>query len=156
MGNKLRFEQDSASGFCPDCGSVLGALADPSSKSSSTAEMNVCPSPFCPSGHKEGREGLLPGVDASLLYRERALSFTRDGDGGATGAQVGVIRAVKHEDVHDPVARAKSLVVATNVRWPEDMKQFGELFSHHVHHEDAPNVAPPNDGWDQSRTHPVL
>ncbi len=162
MAKKIRFEKGLAQGgnedsFCPECGSVLGHVLDLSGDEPELLKDAVCPAPFCSRRMEHegsGGEGLLPGADPSLLYRARALIFVPDGE--ADGKETGTIRALRYEEVHDPVARHRAKPVVTEVVWPDDRKAFSELFSHHVHHEKDPHVTPLNDGWDRSRPLPVL
>jgi len=134
---------------CPHCGSLLGRFDD---------DANLCcPSPVC-------NEGVfLPGVEPSLLYRAFALVFMPDEPGHLQDVpesqrkrEVGVIRAVPPGQVHDPVVRRNSPIVATDVVWPDDRGYFNDLFDHHIHHENAPHVTPLNDGWDAGHELPVL
>lgn len=113
----------------------------------------VCPSPYCPKSFRPGA-ALLPGVDPSYLYRGRALLFCPERE--VEGGEVGVIRAVPFEHVHCATSRHQALIVVRDIVWPQDRKRFGELFDHHIHHEDAPHVSPLNDGWDSHHGLPVL
>jgi hypothetical protein len=129
---------------CPRCGSILGAY---------DGREAFCPSPTC------GGEGRLPpGIDASFLYRARALVFVPDPQAEPVPGcdEVGVILAVEPELVTSEVARRHAPVVVSDVCWPRDRARFSQLFDHHVHHVDGPLISPPNSGWDPTRGLPVL
>jgi hypothetical protein len=134
---------------CPNCGSLLGRFG--------SDEQLVCPSPVC-------NDGVFPeGVEPSVLYRAFALIFMPDEPSKLEDVpesqrkrEVGVIRAVQPDLVQDPVVRRNSPIVATEVVWPDDRDRFNDLFDHHIHHENAPQVTPLNDGWDAGRHVPVL
>jgi hypothetical protein len=157
MADNLHFVANPAIGLCPSCGSVRGQLLTGEGEQASAIAESACPSPFCPEAYRKGE--LLPGVDISYLYRGRALLFfpyDENATGGGGESVSGLIRAVPFEHVHDRVARRQGLVVAENILWPDDRKRFGELFDHHIHHENAPHVTPLNDGWDSKHGLPVL
>lgn len=143
MSSEARFVVDAEPRVCPRCGSLLGRYGD---------REGFCPAPIC-----DGAGELVPGADASFLYRARALLFVPTGGASAAGCdEVGSIIAVKPEEVTSAIARGHAPVVATDVCWPKDRKRFGELFDHHIHHVNGPLVEPPNDGWDADRPLPVL
>ncbi len=139
--------------ICERCGSLLGRWV---SEEGEVLSAEVCPAPHAEARREDRRE-----PEPSFLYRGFVLVFEPEEvlDHGADGAhprEKGIIRSVRPEHVHDPVARRRGLIVATDVLWPEDRKRFCELFDHHVHHVGAPHVTPLNDGWDPSRELPVL
>lgn len=138
-----RFVPHGAGQVCETCGSLLGRYGD---------SENFCPAPSC-----DGNGQLAEGVDPSYLYRSRALLFVpNDADAVPGCDEVGVIIAVKPNEVTSTLARGHAPTVATGVCWPRDRKRFGELFDHHVHHVNGPLVQPPNDGWDADHPLPVL
>ncbi len=146
MAGKVRFVPKEDGRFCRDCGSLSGDLRD---EDGEVVEKDVLPCPKCQDGK------MLPGLDPSYLYRAFALIFMATGK-DEDGCEIGVIRTVPPAYVHDAVARGRGMVIATNVRWPEDKKKFSKLFDHHIHHERDPNITPLNDGWDSQHPLPVL
>ena len=179
MSKKLRFESYAEPRACYVCGSMLGRLMEESEEGEGLGivQEGFCPSPYCATDRTKPEN-----FDASFLYRTRVLVFTKAKgaetheddrdvvrqDAGEEGAgeegageedtvqEIGVIRAIKPEEVHDPVSRRNAPIVVENVCWPRDRKRFCELFNRHVHHEMAPNITVLNDGWDSSQPLPVL
>ncbi len=146
MAGKTHFVPKEDGRFCRDCGSLSGDLQD---RDGNVVEEDVLPCPKCQGGK------MLEGLDPSYLYRAFALLFTPTGK-DEDGCEIGVIRTVPPAHIHDPIARNRAMVVATDVRWPNDKKKFSKLFDHHIHHERDPNITPLNDGWDSQHSLPVL
>lgn len=145
-----RFQPRAGYGACERCGTILGDLVVDGEGGEEVSKARFCPSPLC-TGSKE----LPGGADTSLLYKARALIFVPE-ERRDDGTEVGVILAVKPDEVHDRTLRRRSPAVARDVVWPIDRKHFARMFDHHIHHESAPHITPLNDGWDASRKVPVL
>jgi len=150
MSANEKFVARAEYGACDECGTILGDVVAQEGGEAKVVQANVCCSPIC-----TGKHELIKGLDASLLYRARALVFIPQ-EKLTDGTEKGHIVAVLPEDIHEPVLRHDSPVVVTDVCWPNDRKHFSEFFNHHVHYEGAPNITPLNDGWDPSRKVPVL
>jgi hypothetical protein len=150
MSANEKFVARAEYGACEKCGTILGDIVAPESGEEKVVQAKVCCSPIC-----TGKNEMIEGLDASLLYRVRALVFlpeARLDDGNEKGRIV----AVLPDDVHETLLRRESPTVVTDVCWPKDRKHFIEFFNHHVHYEGSPNITPLNDGWDPSRKVPVL